>query len=117
MFLEIWPDIFCGFACRFADYQPLAMSVLSECPFSFYMSLCVQLCDFVLSCRLTALVGPYMKLLGQLRYNQECSPALTFLGLEDITKNMIPNVNDILPLCPQQVTHNVRGALKSTERH
>lgn len=68
-------------------------------------TLCVIMSQ-VLS-RLTALVGPHVKLLGQLRYNQECSPALTFLGFEDISKNMVPDVYYVLSLGPQQVTHNV----------
>lgn len=58
---------------------------------------------------LTALVGPHMQLLGQLRYDQECPPTLTLLGFENITKNMVSNVDNVFSLCPQQVTHNVRG--------
>ncbi len=56
---------------------------------------------------LTALVSPHVQLLGQLRYNQERPPALTFLGLEDVSKDMVPDVDYVLPLGPQQVTHNV----------
>lgn len=59
--------------------------------------------------RLTALVGPHVKLLGQLGYNQERPPALTFLRLEDVSKDMIPDVDYVLPLGSQQVTHYVGG--------
>ena len=67
----------------------------------------MQVCVFLLVCSLTALVSPYVQLLGQLRYNQECPPALTFLGLEDVSKYMVPYVHYVLPLGPQQVAHNV----------
>lgn len=56
---------------------------------------------------LTAFVRPHVQLLCQLRYNQECPPALTFLGLEDVSKNMVTDVHYVLPLGPQQVAHNV----------
>lgn len=57
--------------------------------------------------RLTALIGPHVQLLGQLGYNQECPPALTLLGLEDVSEDMVPNVDYVLPFGAQQVTHNV----------
>lgn len=57
--------------------------------------------------RLTALVGPHVQLLGQLGDNQERPPALTFLGLEDVSKDVVPDVDDVLPLGSQQVAHNV----------
>lgn len=56
---------------------------------------------------LTALVGPHVQLLRQLRYDQERPPALTLLGLEDVSKDVVPDVHDVLPLGPQQVTHNI----------
>lgn len=57
--------------------------------------------------RLTALIGPHVQLLGQLGYNQERPPALTLLGFEDVSKDMVPNVDDVLPFSAQEVTHNV----------
>lgn len=56
---------------------------------------------------LTALVSPDVQLLGQLWYNQEGPPALSFLGLEDVSKDVVSDVNYVLPFGPQQVTHNV----------
>lgn len=76
---------------------------------SLHVTTCVGLCLCVHAYRLTALVSPHMQLLGQLRYNQECPPALTFLGLEDVAENVVPDVDDVLPLGPQQVAYNVRG--------
>lgn len=58
-------------------------------------------------CALTAFVGPHVQLLRQLGYDQECPPALTFLGLEDVSEDMVTNVHDVLPLGPQQVAHDV----------
>lgn len=60
---------------------------------------------------LTTLVGPNVQLLGQLRNHQERSPALTLLRLEDVSEDMVPNVQNVLPFGPQQVTHDVRGTL------
>lgn len=56
---------------------------------------------------LTALVSPHMQLLGQLRYHQESPPALTLLGFENVTENMVSNVYNVLPFSTQQVTHDV----------
>lgn len=56
---------------------------------------------------LTALIGPHVQLLGQLGYDQERPPALTLLGLEDVSKDVVPNVDDVLPFGAQQVTHDV----------
>ena len=64
-------------------------------------------CVYVLVYRLTAFVGPHVQLLCQLRYNQERPPALAFLGLEDVSKDVVANVHYVLPLGPQQVAHNV----------
>ncbi len=61
---------------------------------------------------LTALVSPHVQLLGEFRYNQERPPALTLLGLEDVSKDVVPDVDDVLPLGPKQVTHNIRGTLR-----
>lgn len=58
-------------------------------------------------CCLTALVGPHVQFLRQLGDDKECSPALTFLGLEDVSEDVVPDVHDVLPLGPQQVTHDV----------
>lgn len=60
---------------------------------------------YVLS--LTALVSPHMQLLGQLRYHEESPPALTFLGFEDVTENVVSDVDNVLSFSTQQVTHNV----------
>lgn len=56
---------------------------------------------------LTALVSPHMQLLGQLRYHQESPPALTLLGFENVTKNVVSNVDDVLSFSTQQVAHDV----------
>lgn len=74
----------------------------------FLISLCVLLaCVYPLVFALTALVGPHMQLLGQLGYHQERPPALTLLGLQDVSKDVVPDIDDVLPLGSQQVTHNV----------
>lgn len=57
--------------------------------------------------RLTALIGPHVQLLGQLGDDQERPPALTLLGLEDVSEDVVPDVDDVLPFSAQQVTHDV----------
>ena len=57
---------------------------------------------------LTTLVGPHVELLSQLRDDQEGPPALPLLGLQDVSKDVVPDVHNVFPLGPQQVTHNVR---------
>ena len=37
-------------------------------------------------------------LIIQLRYNEECPPAPNFLTLDNISKDMISNIEDVLPL-------------------
>lgn len=56
---------------------------------------------------LTTLVGPDVQLLGQLRNHQERSPALALLRLEDVSEDMVPDVQNVLPFGSQQVTHDV----------
>lgn len=51
---------------------------------------------YVCVCVLTALVSPNMQLLGKLRYHQESPPALTLLGLQNVSKNVVTNVDDVL---------------------
>lgn len=62
---------------------------------------------------LTALVGPNVQLLGKLRYHQESPPALTLLGLQNVSKNVVPNVDNVLSFDAQQITNNVRRTCKS----
>lgn len=73
----------------------------------FLISLCVLACVYPSVFALTALVGPHMQLLSQLGYHQERPPALTLLGLQDVSKDVVPDVDDVLPLGSQQVTHDV----------
>lgn len=47
-------------------------------------------------CVLTTLVSPNVQLLGKLRYHQESPPALTLLGLQNVSKNVVTNVDDVL---------------------
>lgn len=56
---------------------------------------------------ITALVGPHVQLLGQLRDDQECPPALPLLGLEDVSEDVVANIHNVLSLGAQQVAHNV----------
>lgn len=49
-----------------------------------------------------------MQLLGQLRYDQERPPALTLLRFENVTKNVVSDVDDVLSFSTQQVTDDVR---------
>jgi hypothetical protein len=49
-----------------------------------------------------------MQLLGQLGDDEEGPPALAFLGLEDVPEDVVSDVDYVLPLGPQQVTHDVR---------
>lgn len=56
---------------------------------------------------LTALVCPHMQLLGQLGYHQECPPTLTFFGLENVSKDVVPDVHNVFALGSQQIAHNV----------
>lgn len=64
---------------------------------------------------LTALVSPHMQLLSQLRNHQKCSPALTFLWLEDVSKDVVTDIQNVLPLCSQQITHYVRGTWREKQ--
>lgn len=48
-----------------------------------------------------------MQLLGQLRYHQECPPTLTLLRFENVTKNVVSNIDDVLSFSTQQVTDDV----------
>lgn len=64
-------------------------------------------------CVLTALVSPNVQLLGKLRYHQESPPALTLLGLQNVSKNVVTNVDDVLSFDAQQITHNVRRTCKN----
>lgn len=66
---------------------------------------------------LTAFVRPNVQLLSQFRNHQECPPSLTLLGLKNISKNVIPNVHNILSFCSKQVTHNVRRAWVEMKTH
>lgn len=63
-------------------------------------------------CSLTALISPHMKLLGQLWYHQESPPALTLLGLENVTENVVSDVDDVLSFSTKQVAHDVRRTCK-----
>lgn len=56
---------------------------------------------------LTALVGPHMQFLGQLRNHQEGPPALTLLGFKNVPENVVSNVDDVFPFSSQQVAHDV----------
>lgn len=56
---------------------------------------------------LTALIGPHVQLLGQLGYHQERPPALALLGFENVSKDMVPDVDYVLPFSSEQVAHNV----------
>jgi len=66
--------------------------------------------------KLTALVGPHVQLLGQLGYHQERPPALALLGLEDVSEDVVPDVDDVLPFGRQQVAHNVGGTWEEDAR-
>lgn len=81
---------------------------LQLCPFSmtYYLKTDRSLLNVMLK-PLTALVSPHMKLLGQLRYDQERSPALALLGLENVSKNVVSNVDDVLSFSTQQVANDV----------
>ncbi len=68
---------------------------------------CVCVCTSVFGFSLTALVSPHMQLLRQLRYHQESPPALTLLGFENVAKNVVTDVDDVLSFGTQQVTHNI----------
>ena len=63
---------------------------------------------------LTSLVLPHLQLVNELGDHQEGLPALTFLRLQDVPEDVVPDVHDVLPLGPQQVTHHVRGAWGET---
>lgn len=68
---------------------------LSNYIWSIYIYVCVY-CIFNGSvCNLTALVCPHMQLLGQLRYDQESPPALALLWFENVTKNVVSDVEDV----------------------
>lgn len=56
---------------------------------------------------LTSLLCPHLQLLGQLRHHQKGLPTLPLLGLQDIPKDVVPHIKDVLPLHIQQVTYNV----------
>lgn len=59
---------------------------------------------------LTAFVCPDVQLLRQLWDHQEGPPALALLGFEYVSKDMVSDVQDILPFGTQQVTDCVRRA-------
>lgn len=64
-------------------------------------------------CVLTALVSPNVQLLGKLRYHQESPPALTLLGLQNVSKNVVTNIDNVLSFDAQQIAHNVRRTCKN----
>lgn len=70
-----------------------------------------NVCRYV--CVLTALVSPNVQLLGKLRYHQESPPALTLLGLQNVSKNVVTDVDDVLSFDAQQIAHNVRRTCKN----
>lgn len=57
---------------------------------------------------LTFLFLPHLEFLSELRYNQKRLPSLTLLRLEDVAKDVVANVEDILPFDIQQFTDDVR---------
>lgn len=65
---------------------------------------------------LTALVGPNVQLLGQLRYHQESPPALTLLGFKNVSKDVVTNVDDVLSFDAQQIAHNVGRTCRNKYR-
>lgn len=67
-------------------------------------------------CVLTALVSPNVQLLGKLRYHQESPPALPLLGFQNVSKNVVTNVNNVLSFDAQQIAHNVRRTCKNKRR-
>lgn len=73
-----------------------------------------SVCQYV--CVLTALVSPNVQLLGKLRYDQESPPSLTLLGLQNVSKNVVPNVDDVLSFDAQQIAHNVRRTCKNSHQ-
>ncbi|TNN71337.1 hypothetical protein EYF80_018415 [Liparis tanakae] len=50
----------------------------------------------------------HLALLDELRYDEESLPALTLLGFEDVSKDVVPDVEDVFPSDVQQVTDDVR---------
>lgn len=64
-------------------------------------------CPFLTPPQLTLLLGPDVHLPGQLRNHQASPPALLLLGLEDVPKDVVPNVQDVLPPHPEQLTHHI----------
>ncbi|TNN71211.1 hypothetical protein EYF80_018559 [Liparis tanakae] len=66
--------------------------------------------------KLTALVGPHVQLLGELGDHQERPPALPLLGLEDVSEDVVPDVDDVLPFGRQQVAHDVGGTWEEDAR-
>lgn len=59
---------------------------------------------------LTTFVRPDVQLLRQLGDHQEGPPALALLGFEDVSKDMVSDVQDIFPFGTQQVADCVRRA-------
>jgi len=56
---------------------------------------------------LTLLLVPHSQLLVELRYDEERLPALTLLGFEDVSKDVVADVEDVFPSDVQQVTDDV----------
>lgn len=77
-----------------------AFRLLDEVGLVLSLRLCAKI-------QLTALVRPHMQLLGQLRDHQERPPALTLLRFENVTKDVVSDVDNVLPFSTEQVAHDV----------
>lgn len=66
---------------------------------------------------LTFLLLPQLQLLGEFWYDQKRFPALAFLRLEDVAKDVVSNIEDVLTFDIQQITNDVRGTCNQKKRN
>lgn len=57
---------------------------------------------------LTLLLLPQLHLLRELWYDQESLPALTLLGFENVSKDVVANIENVFTFDLQQITDDVR---------
>lgn len=50
---------------------------------------------------------PHLQLFGELRYNQKGLPALALLRLQDVAKDVISHIEDVLTYDAQEIANNV----------
>lgn len=64
-----------------------------------------------------ALLSPHMQLTHQLRHYQECPPPTNLLALEDVTEDVVPNIQHILTLGSHQVSEHITAPCQTQTQY